>query len=308
MSENRKIENEFLVVEVCDHGAELSRIYDKKNKREVLWDANPDFWARHAPILFPNVGKHYLNEYHYNGEVYQTSQHGFARDCEFELVEQTKNKITHILKATKQTKEVYPFDFELEVTHTLKGNDIFVGWTVRNVGENPLYFTIGGHPAFCVPVLKGTKQSDYYLKFEKTDNVSYYLLDEETGTAITDEVLELSLDNGFSKVTDDMFEKDALIFVDDEVTKATICLPDKTPYVSVTAEGFPNYGIWAAKNHAPFICLEPWFGRCDNKGYTGEMSEKPGIQTTLPKEDWSASYVISIHKNKKRNELPAYLL
>ncbi|MGN0466205.1 MAG: aldose 1-epimerase family protein [Lachnospiraceae bacterium] len=295
MAENRKIENEKLIVEVCDHGAELCRIYDKKEQREVLWDANPKYWARYAPILFPNVGKHYLNEYRHEGNVYKTSQHGFARDCDFELEQQTEDKIVHILKANEKTKEIYPFDFELEVTHTIEENAILVGWKVRNKGETPLYFTIGGHPAFRVPILEGTKQTDYYLKFEENDSVSYYLLDEKTGTAMVDKTIELPLKDGYYQVTDGMFEKDALIFVNDAVTKASICLPDKRPYVTVEAIGFPNYGIWAAKNNAPFICLEPWFGRCDDTGYTGEMKEKPGIQTALPKEEWSASYRILIH-------------
>ncbi len=296
MSEIRKIENESLIVEISDRGAELSRIYDKKEQREVLWEADKKYWGRHAPILFPNVGKHYLNEYRHEGKTYQTSQHGFARDCEFELVEQTNDTIVHVLKADDKTKECYPFDFELEVTHTLQQNQITVGWKVKNNGETPLYFTIGGHPAFRVPVLEGTKQTDYYLKFEHSDKVSYYLLDTTTGTAMIDQTYELPLENGFYQVIDGMFEKDALIFVNDEVEKATICLPDKSPYVTVSCPGFPNYGIWAAKNNAPFICLEPWYGRCDDTGYKGEMSEKPGIQTTLPKEEWTASYCISIHE------------
>lgn len=295
MSENRRIENESLIVEISDHGAELYRIYDKKKGREVLWNADPKYWARHAPILFPNVGKNYLNEYRYHGKKYKTSQHGFARDCDFSFVEQTENQIVHCLKADEKTKENYPFDFELEVTHTLEENRILVGWKVKNNGENQMYFTIGGHPAFRVPVLEGTKQTDYYLKFEDKDNVSYYLLNEKTGTAMVDKIFELPLEDGFYQITEGMFETDALIFVNNAVTKASICLPDKQPYVTVEAANFPNYGIWAAKNNAPFICLEPWFGRCDDTGYTGEISEKPGIQTVSSNEEWNATYSIYIH-------------
>lgn len=295
MSENRKIENEKLVVEVADHGAELCRIYDKEGKREVLWDANPKYWGRHAPILFPNVGKNYLNEYRHEGKIYKTSQHGFARDCDFSLIEQTEHRIVHCLKSNEKTRENYPFDFSLEITHTLEKNGISVGWKVKNEGEKPMYFTIGGHPAFRVPVLEGTKQSDYYLKFENKKKVSYYLLDEETGTAKVDKVLDLALKDGFHQITEGMFEKDALILETGTVTKASICFPDKRPYVTVEADGFPNYGIWAAKNNAPFLCLEPWFGRCDDTGYQGEISEKPGIQTVSPGKEWEAVYHIWIH-------------
>ena len=90
-----------------------------------------------------------------------------------------------------------------------------------------------------------------------------------------------------------MFDEGALIFDDGQITKAGITLPDGTPYVEISCEGFPNFGIWSAIG-APFVCLEPWMGRCDNTGYDKELSQKPNVNTLKPKEVFDRSYVISV--------------
>ena len=131
MSEIRTMENERLLVAVSDHGAELCRIYDKKNRREVLWNADPAFWNRHAPILFPFVGKVRGGCYRHEGRTYEMkTQHGFARDMDFTCTEETPAAVTHRLCASAQTLEVYPFAFVLTVTHRMEGNTLRVEWQV----------------------------------------------------------------------------------------------------------------------------------------------------------------------------------
>lgn len=289
---NHTIQNETMSITVADHGAELVSIFDRKNSREVLWQADPAFWVRHSPILFPQVGKSYGGYYTHQGIRYPMGQHGFARDCDFTLVEQTDNTIVHRLTDSEETRKKYPFPFELTVTHTLCGREISVGWTVVNRGTDPMYFTIGAHPAFRVPVLPDTKQSDYSLQF-RTDSLQYYLLDTDSGTANVGTQYDLPVSNGRSPIASDLFDKDALVF-DHQIDWAGIAMPDGTPYVSVSCEGFPNFGIWSKPN-APFVCLEPWDGRCDNTGYAGELSEKPGILSLAPQEQYDKSYQIIIH-------------
>ncbi|MDO5548497.1 MAG: aldose 1-epimerase family protein [Eubacteriales bacterium] len=288
----RTIENEVLAVSVADYGAELVSIWDKVKNREVLWQADPAFWARHAPILFPQVGKSYGGYFTYQGKQYPTSQHGFARDCAFAFVEQTTDRIVHRLTASEETREKYPFSFELTVTHTLRERDILVQWHVANAGDNKMYFTIGGHPAFRVPVLPDTAQTEYTLRFHR-DDLHYYLLDTDSGTANTDVLYSLPVSDGACAIPADLFAKDALLF-DHQIDWAGIALPDGTPYVSVSCPGFPNFGIWS-KPDAPFICLEPWDGRCDNTGFAGEISEKPGILSLAPNGSYEKEYCITIH-------------
>ena len=289
----RILENDQLRVTISDHGAELSGIFDKKNNREVLWNADPAYWKRHAPVLFPNVGRLYNDTSLINGKTYTSGQHGCARDMEFVCTEETKTSVTHLLEANDTTKKAWPYDFQLYITHTLNDRDLTVSWKVVNKDQDTMYFTIGAHPAFNVPVLPNTTQDQYHLTFSGQKELTYCLLDATLGTALPDQPHTLSLENGTCLIDAHMFDEGALIFDNSQITKAGITLPDGTPYVEISCEGFPNFGIWSAIG-APFVCLEPWMGRCDNTGYEGELSQKPNINTLKPAEVFDKSYMISI--------------
>ena len=289
------IKNEKLSVTIAAHGAELSSIYDKANDRELVWQADPAFWNRHAPVLFPNVGKYYGGHFTYNGTDYPMGQHGFARDTEFEQVASGENFVTYRLCADEESKKVYPFDFVLEITHRLNGNRLTVEWNVKNTDDKEMYFTIGGHPAFNVNVLPDTDFEDYSLVFkEGTEKLYYVLLDAESGTAIGDKVYELELTDSKYALKKDMFDKDALVFDGGQIEWAALALPDGKPYIALESKGFPNFGIWS-KPGAPYVCLEPWCGRCDNKGFEGEISEKPGIIALNAGETFKKSYDIIVY-------------
>ena len=289
------IKNERLSVTIAAHGAELSSIYDKANDRELVWQADPAFWNRHAPVLFPNVGKYYGGHFTYNGTDYPMGQHGFARDTEFEQAASGENFVTYRLCADEESKKVYPFDFVLEITHRLNGNRLTVEWNVKNTDNKEMYFTIGGHPAFNVNVLPDTDFEDYSRVFkEGTEKLSYVLLDAESGTAIGDKVYELELTDSKYALKKDMFDKDALVFDGGQIEWAALALPDGKPYIALESKGFPNFGIWS-KPGAPYVCLEPWCGRCDNKGFEGEISEKPGIIALKAGETFKKSYDIIVY-------------
>ena len=290
------IENRRIRIGVADHGAELSSIYDKTRGHEVLWQADPKYWNRHAPVLFPFVGKVCGGKYRYNGVSYSMGQHGFARDMDFTLVEKTDDSITHILTSNAETWARYPFDFELTVTHRIKKNKVFVEWRVTNpTYDEPLYFSIGAHPAFNVPVLPGTKKDDYFVRFEGKDELKYISLDPVAEAADADHPHMLALDKGYLPVTMDLFDNDAFIFDGGQVEKAAICYPDKTPYVTMECKGFPSFGLWSKpKSDAPYICLEPWIGRVDNMGFKGELPEKFGEQCAHPGDSLGYSYSIAV--------------
>ena len=286
------IHNEFLTLTVDTHGAEAVSLKNAAGQ-EMLWQADPAVWKRHAPILFPWTGKLPGGTFEAKGKTYKGGQHGFARDMEFICTEETGTSVTHLLEATDTTKRAWPYDFQLYITHTLNGRDLTVSWKVINKDSETMYFTIGAHPAFNVPVLSDTVQSQYHLTFSGQKELTYCLLDAKLGTALPEQPHTLSLENGTCLIDEHMFDKDALIFDNGQITKAGITLPDGTPYVEISCEGFPNFGIWSAIG-APFVCLEPWMGRCDNTGYEGELSEKPNINALKPAEVFDKSYMISI--------------
>ena len=287
-----KLENEFLCVEIAEMGAEVTRIYDKTEDNEILWEGNPVYWKRHSPVLFPNVGKTYKNRVLINGTQYPTSQHGFARDNVFTCIEAANEKASFMFRSSEETKEVYPFDFELHINYKLNKKELTVEWQVKNCGDETMYFTIGGHPAFRFAKPEETK-ADYVLKAPGKEKLEYVLIDISCGCANVDEVHTLQLSEETYPLSDELFAKDALVVDNGQIEEAWLCHKDGTPYVGVRSAGFPNYGIWSVEG-APFVCLEPWMGRCDNVGFNAELSEKPNVNKVEAGEKFIKDYTIVV--------------
>ncbi|RDY30883.1 aldose 1-epimerase family protein [Lachnotalea glycerini] len=293
MSEARQLENERLILKVNDQGGQLSGIYDKKNEREIIWCADPKYWNRHAPILFPFVGEIFHKQYQYNGIKYPMTAHGFARDAEFLFEKDLDNKIVHTLVSTKETKQIYPFDFKLEVSHSLVDNKVIVEWKVVNMGEKEMLFSIGAHPAFCVPADESEEQKDYYLTFGQKDKLNYIQISQDGGCALYDKIHTLPLADGKHQIGEHLFDDGVLIFENHQLSEVGIAFPNKEQYVNIKCNGFPYVGIWTKPN-TPFICLEPWYGRCDNEGFTGELKDKTGVQRLSPNEEFIVTYEIVV--------------
>ena len=295
MSTVRTMENELVKVEVCDFGAELFSFYDKETKVEAVWQADPKYWARHAPVLFPFVGKVNGGYYTHKGIQHQMGQHGFARDMEFEFAGQTENTITHVLKSTEETLAKYPFPFELRITHKLEGKTLSVIWEIENPGNETMYFSIGGHPAFNVPARVGESKYDYDITFPEKNTLNYVLVDLSCSAVNMDDVYTLELKDHKLPVTEHLFDNDALIFDDYQVEKIGLAYPDGSPYLTMTCKGFPSMGVWSQpKTDAPFVCLEPWIGRCDNRGFDGELKDKYYEQSLETGKVFRAQYDLTL--------------
>lgn len=284
------IRNEYLQVEIASLGAELMSVYDLKRETELLWNGDTAYWKRRSPILFPNVGKTFGNVMHINGKSYPTCQHGFARDMEFSLEASDETSACFLLQSSAETLERYPFPFELRIRYELLGNSLAVRWLVTNPGESEMAFTIGGHPAFCFAHTGETKE-DYCLHFPELTQLEYILLDTASGTAKPDAKQVLPLESGILPLTAALFANDALILDGYQVNEVWLCHKDGTPRVGMKCPFFPNYGVWSVKD-APFVCLEPWAGRCDNVGFNAELSTKPNVNLLAPGKTFEKIYTI----------------
>lgn len=293
----RILENDDLKIEIADFGAELSRVFDKETNTERLFDANPTIWNRHAPILFPFVGKVSNGKYRIDDAEYEMkTQHGFARDMEFECIRETAAEVTHRLAATEETKKLYPYDFELLVTHALDTENprlLHVNWEVKNHGADEMYYSIGGHPAFTVPVQSKEERDEWFLEFSGQDDLTYIGVNPANGLAVANEPKKLPMEHGFVKFYDDIY--DTLIFDYQNIEKVRIARPDKTPYVTMDCSQFPFLGIWA-KETGNFICLEPWVGRTDNDGFDGTLAEKVGEEKLAAGSSATVWHTIEFHK------------
>ena len=266
------LENDRLKVTVSDHGAELCSVVDKATGCERIWCADPAVWNRHAPILFPFVGRVTEGKYRIGGREYQMkTQHGFARDMEFCCVEETASSVTHRLAATDATKKIYPYDFRLQVKHSRDPDHaelLHIEWDIENAGETVMTYAIGGHPGFQMPA--GINKEDCFLVFPGKERLAYFQANKE-GFALPDQVQELTLENGCSPYLENI--PDTWIFSGQEIGTVGISLPDGKPFVTLHCEGFPLLAVWANPNGS-FICLEPWYGRTDRADFGYRLEER----------------------------------
>lgn len=284
-----RLENGILQVEIAEMGAELAHICDRRTGSDLLWQGNPAYWKRRAPVLFPNVGRTWKNEVRIDGRRYPTAQHGFARDHMFHCESCSKSQAVFLLRSDAEMLERYPFPFDLRVAYALEGGALAVRWSVRNSGEREMCFTIGGHPAFSFA--PGEAKEDYLLRFPGRDELICASLDPRSGTARPDRTARLPLVDGKLVLSDALFAQDALILDGGQVEEVWLCHRDGEPRVGMRCPDFPNFGIWSVQG-APFVCLEPWAGRCDDCGFDRELREKPNVNRVAPGATFEKQYEI----------------
>ena len=241
------INNRSISLQTDTLGAEIHSL--KKNYLEYLWQCG-DAWKRYAPILFPFTSSPKDRKYLVNGKEYSMkANHGFARDMEFELVQQSNDELVFELKSNEETKVQYPFDFVLQVSYKLLENGVEIRHTVLNIGETSMFFYLGGHPAFNCPIDKGSF-TDYEVVYEKAENLKH-----QNGNLI-----ENVSDSRIVSLSRALFDNDAIIL--DHPNSKAITLRSNMSEHSVTVE-FPDsdaIAIWSptGDDRAAFVCLEPW--------------------------------------------------
>ncbi len=290
------LSNGTLSVEVSGHGAELCSI--RKNGIEYLWQADPEYWKRHSPVLFPIVGSLWNGVYRYGGEEYAMSQHGFARDMDFSLTGKSANDVWYRLEADEATLKKFPFRFVLEIGYRLEDNKIHVLWRVHNADSKTMYYQIGAHPAFYYPDFSPSAELKGYFSFGKAGasvcNDLEYILIKEKGCADPAAVYRRRLEEGKLPIDTHIFDKDALILENGTVNRVTLHAPSGKPWLSLAFDA-PEVGLWSPPfRNAPFVCIEPWYGRCDRADFTGEISERDWIQSLEAGETSEKSYTIEI--------------
>lgn len=284
------LENSLVSIKIKQLGAELSSYFDKEANREIMWQADPKHWKRHAPILFPIVGKVENNTYRLNESEYQLSQHGFARDQEFRLIDKTEKEITLEINESPATLAVYPFQFKLQVIFSLKGKELKVSYKVENISNEEIYFCLGAHPGFNCPFDKNTTFDDYQLEFEKNESSDRLLL-IPSGFRSGDRSPNW-LNGNQIKLKEELFNEDALIFDDLKSSYLNIKSTKSNNKLKVGWINYPHIGIWKPLNNAPFICIEPWNGMADEAGLNNDFKEKFGVVKLNSNNSFECAYTV----------------
>lgn len=287
------LKNDVLTVEVSEHGAELHSI--RKGATEYLWQADPEFWARHSPVLFPIVGSVWDKLYRVDGKVYELGQHGFARDMDFVKVEGNDTEVFYRLESNEETLKKYPWPFRLEIGYKLKDNAIEVIWRVYNPGTEEMYFQIGAHPAFYYPDYDPETDERGYFSFDRSEGLECIrIMEKGCVDAVTKYPLEIPQD-GLLPLRKDSFDViDTIMLQDSQIGRVTLHRNDGTPWLSLKFTA-PVVGLWSPPTrNAPFICIEPWYGRCDRAGYTGDYRQKDWVNRLEPGKEFEGIYTIEI--------------
>lgn len=269
------------------HGAELKSLI--KDGKEYMWQADPAFWNRTSPVLFPFVGAVADGKYISKGKEFKMGQHGFARDMDFELLENDESSCMFILKSDPDTLGKYPYDFELMIGYKLTDNNIEVIWQVNNPSDEDMHFSIGAHPAFnCI-------LDDSAICLKKDGVPLNGFVNSVFGKGLlTDKKADISLKNGIMDLNKNSFDGDAYVIEDSQADEVEILTKDYKHVLSVKFTS-PLAGIWSPPTkNAPFLCIEPWYGRADKEGFNGDISEREWNNTLTGKDSFKASYFISI--------------
>lgn len=285
------IRNHHLQLTLSDIGAELQSV--KKDGREYLWNADPQYWCEHAPILFPYVGRFTDGKYRLNGKEYEMEIHGFARKHSYLIKEKLEDAITFELRDNEETYRMYPYRFTLEVQYQLRENRIWITYRVSNRSPETMYFGIGGHPGFQVPLDEGLEFSDYYLEFAGAGIPERIGHTPACFLSGTDERFPLE-DNRILRLSHGMFDRDAIVLrnMADEVTLKS----DKgTRQISVSYPDMPYLGIWhAPRTKAPYICIEPWTSLPSRQDIVEEFRYKSDLIRLAPEKQYVNTWSIQI--------------
>ena len=283
------LENDQLIVKINQHGAELVSAWNKEAELEYIWYGDPMYWGRHAPNLFPIVGRLQGDQYNLAGQTYYMNQHGFARNMDFDIVEQDVDYVRFSLSDSEATWRIYPFAFRFDVIFRLKGTELFVDYEVHNPDkQKSLFFSVGGHPAFNLP-LDGGKFSEYYLsvKPEKVYDRIRLVGPSSNPNMPTPFNADIPL-----RLRQEDYHDDAIILkLDRQKTTFLLARLANQHGMEMTVDNAQYLGIWTpAGKDAPFIAVEPWWGIADTVDATGNFKEKFGNNVLAAGDTFNGTY------------------
>ena len=285
---NITISNDLFSAEIASFGAELQSLKNRKTGKEYIWQRDPDIWESSAPVLFPVVGRMKNSSYRFEGKTYSMPLHGFARTSEFESTEQGKDYAVLTLKNSPETWEIYPFAFELKIEFLLSEKGLTVSCTVTNPSEEPLWFTLGSHPAFALH----SPPENHRLRFSREETLDLYGIQNNLLAKIEDAYLDKE---SIIPLHKDLFNDDALIFLNISSDSIQLEAADGSG-ITVETGGAPHIGFWS-KPGVSYVCIEPWYSMDETADHDGELVHRPGIISLAPREVWNTKYTISPNPN-----------
>lgn len=286
------LENKELKVSVSTFAGSIESLVNKKTGYEHFWHYDASIWPRRTPICFPICGGLIDNEYVFRGKTYTMPMHGFLREKDLRILERTETKAVLELTSNEEIKASYPFDFKVTIIEELSGGSFIVRYRVENTGHDDMYFSIGSHSTYRVPIADDEIWNDYHFAFGAPQKAGRITTEGGFVTGKSDDVFRgrnrLDL-NGF-------FENGSTVLDLREIDPKYIAIESgkSGSFTKVAFEGFPYCVLWAPKGSSPFACIEPWTGLPDRADHDKDITKKLGIMRLAERASYTCTQTITV--------------
>lgn len=289
----RTLSNGILELEVSERGAEMQSLRKVSSNKEYIWNANPEYWSKHAPILFPIIGRPGAEGIVCEGKSYPIGKHGFIQQLEFSCTEGDRI-LEFRADDNEETRKVFPYAFHIEIIYQLSRNKVIQRFRVQHTGkEGVMPFQIGSHPAFFLPKFKEEDTVHGYLSFNDIEEIHSNGID--SNGHYTDEVQILELDEkNMLPLKKDTFDCDTILETRGIINRTSLYDKDRKPVLTVKANT-KTMAYWSPSGkNAPFVCIEPWFGCCRKDNDPDTLAEQHFVNLLQPGEVFEAEVEIII--------------
>lgn len=289
------IENKHLSISVKEQGAELTSIVKRQGNCEILWQGDKAYWEGQSPILFPTIGSSAAQQVQFEGKKYPMPKHGLVRNMTFKLTESGNDFMTFTVSDNEETRQHYPLPFQLSVRYQLEEHVIRISFIVKNNGTTPLPYHVGAHPAFNLPMFDANEDVHGYLGFNLKDKLVGNGL-KPGGYLWPEGSFDVPLDaDGLLKLDNHTFDCDTILDTRGYAHACTLYNKEKEKMVTVDFDS-PVLALWApCGGQAPFVCIEPWWGCCDEAEFDDEYNKRPWMNQVEAGKSKTISYTITIH-------------
>lgn len=290
-----KIENNHYQVEIDPHGSQMIKLINKKYHFNYLWDGLE--WPKHAPLLFPAIGRSNNDSYIFNNKTYKMPQHGFAADQDFTVISKEKDSIILELKSNPETKKLYPFDFNLRVMFHLLSSGLSISFVVKNLSNIDMPFSLGSHPAFNVPLAGQGEFEDYYVDFiGNKEPIEVYEIVKKPYPYRTGNLETITTENIHSiKLNHSIFKPGLRIISNRDIDEVILHSSQSKHSISMMISDFENICLWTKEDQdLPFLCIEPFNGLPDIYGEPIDWYKKEGNLIIKPKQEKRIQYEMKL--------------
>jgi|GEM_PF-846668 len=279
------LDNPAYRVKINTLGAELCGIESKELGKELMWQASEEIWDHSSLFMFPNTARIKDWTAVIRGKEYPQVMQGFCRDSEFDVIRQDASSVELALDSCEESRRHLPYEYRLRIVFELTDDALLQTVTVTNDDEGDMYFGMGFHPGFALPLGEGAA-SDHVLRFSKPQTVFRYGLCEGSKLSSGQDEAFLA-DSPFLRLEEGIFDRGAIVCGGFDTDTVTIVSEKSGMFVEMGVKGFSDIAFWGNPGVPRLCCIEPWITVSDRFDSDRIWENKPGQIRLSPGSSFS---------------------